>query len=332
MDKIKNICINHFGSTYSRIEQLPQSGSDRKYYRLYFDNKTIIAVYNPSTEENNAFVGFARHFYSLGLPVPEIYLYSPTDKIYFQQDLGNTTLFGMLQNKIVENGLDSEDMSLYRKIFDKLILFQTIGINRLDTSLCYPAKYFDGRAMMWDLNYFKYMYLKLLAIPFNESDLEDDFSTLVNYLLGAGQESFLYRDFQSANIMIVDGDPWFIDFQGGRLGAPQYDPASLLFDAKIPMCQNDRENLLDYYVDQYCKVTDSNPITIKAYFHGFSLIRVMQACGAFGFRGLYENKPSFKECVIPGGRLLQQIISNITQYVHIPELEKTIKNMNLDNN
>lgn len=313
-----------FSGNVDNVTALPRSGSDRRYFRICSGKDSILGVYNPIKEENDAFVGFSRHFAAVNLPVPEVYYYLPEQCIYFLQDLGSTNLYAWLQNKPAVEGFDNETVSFYKKVLDKLILFQTEGVKNLDVSLCYPHKAFDRQSMMWDVNYFKYMYLKLLAVPFNEAPLEKDFNVLMDFLLEAGQDCFLYRDFQTANIMVHDGEPWFIDYQGGRLGAPQYDVASLLFDAKIPMNDDDRSVLLDYYVDGFCRHTGLDPKPFRAYYDGFCLIRVMQACGAFGFRGLYEHKPTFTESVVPGGYLLCDIIKNVEKHIQLPELSKAI--------
>ncbi len=314
-----------FGKKADKTERLPRSGSDRIYFRIFTGNETIIAAYNPVFEENEAFVGFTNHFSGCGLPVPEIYSYLPEKHIYFLRDLGQVNLFTWLQDKSVNNGLDNETMGFFKKILDKLLLFQTEGVKDLDVSLCYPHKKFDRQSMLWDVNYFKYMYLKLLAVPFNEALLEKDFERLIAFLMEAGQDSFLYRDFQTANIMVVDGEPWFIDYQGGRLGAPQYDLASLLFDAKIDLNKRDRESLLDYYAQMYKSRTGFDKSLFKEFYSCFSLIRVMQACGAFGFRGLYEKKNTFTESVVPGGNLLNQIIVDAEKHIDIPELALAVR-------
>ena len=179
--------------------------------------------------------------------------------------------------------------------------------------------------MMWDMNYFKYMLLKLLAAPFNETRLEHDFNLLADYLLETGQDYFLYRDFQTANVMIVGEEPWFIDYQGGRKGAPQYDVASMLYDAKIPMEDKDRELLLAYYIDNFCTVTKEDRNKFRGYYAGFSMIRVMQALGAFGFRGLYEQKPTFTESIVPGVRLLNQIIDLAENHIGLSELYNVVR-------
>jgi aminoglycoside/choline kinase family phosphotransferase len=181
--------------------------------------------------------------------------------------------------------------------------------------------------MMWDMNYFKYMLLKLLAAPFNERHLEHDFNTLADFLLETGQDYFLYRDFQTANVMVVGEEPWFIDYQGGRKGAPQYDVASMLYDAKIPMAEADRESLLDYYIENFCFNTREDRNKFKGYYAGFGMIRVMQALGAFGFRGLYEQKPTFTDSIVPGVRLLNQIIEQAENHISLPELFNTVRSI-----
>ena len=245
--------------------------------------------------------------------------------IYFLQDLGDANLYTWLHNKPDVNVSAIDSKELYRKILDHLILFQTKGIIGLDLDLCYPHRSFDRQSMMWDMNYFKYMLLKLLAVPFSERSLEHDFNALSDYLLETGQDYFLYRDFQTANIMVVGEEPWFIDYQGGRKGAPQYDVASLLYDAKIPMQSSTRQELLDYYIDRFCTETKEDKQQFRGYYSGFSMIRLMQALGAFGFRGLYEQKPTFTDSIVPGVSILLGIIDSAENHVKVPELFRTIR-------
>ncbi|HKK42840.1 MAG TPA: phosphotransferase, partial [Bacteroidales bacterium] len=206
-----------FGKKDIDTKALPQSGSDRKYFRIFDGNRTVIGAYNANPEENEAFIGFTKHFISKGLPVPEIYGYSQEENIYYLRDLGDLNLFTWLQQKNISGaGFDNEAEDIYKKVLDKLISFQTNGMKGLNLDLCYPHRSFDRQSMMWDMNYFKYMFLKLLAVPFNERRLEHDFEKLADFLLETGQDYFLYRDFQSANVMLISGQPWFIDYQGGR--------------------------------------------------------------------------------------------------------------------
>ncbi len=309
-----------YGRSPASVTALPRSGSDRRYYRINAGDSPVIAAYNPNEEENEAFIGFTRHFLSKSLPVPELYGYYPARFIYFLQDLGNENLYTWLHNREEISPFDDESLTLYRKIFDKLILFQTEGIEGLNLDLCYPHRSFDRQSMMWDMNYFKYMLLKLLAVPFNERRLENDFEKLADFLLETGQDYFLYRDFQTANVMVMNGNPWFIDYQGGRKGAPQYDVASLLYDAKIPMTEEDRESLLEYYIGRFCNRTQEDPGKFRGYYFAFSMIRVMQALGAFGFRGLYEKKPTFTESIVPGVELLNRLTEKASPHIRLDEL------------
>jgi aminoglycoside/choline kinase family phosphotransferase len=314
-----------FGESEIKTVPLPQSGSDRKYFRITAGDKSIIGAYNANHEENEAFIGFTNHFILKGLPVPEIFGYQPDKYVYFLKDLGDMNLFTWLQKKQLNAGFDEEAEAFYKKILDKLILFQIEGIAGLNLDLCYPHKSFDRQSMMWDMNYFKYMFLKLIAVPFNERRLEHDFDMLSDFLLETGQDYFLYRDFQSANVMIVTGEPWFIDYQGGRKGAPQYDVASLLYDAKAHIPDKARQNLLDYHVNNFCSVSGEKKDDFRGYFAGFSMIRLMQALGAFGFRGLYEKKPTFTGSIVPAVQLLIQLIDSEQLPLSLSELFTTVR-------
>ncbi|MDP4224450.1 MAG: phosphotransferase enzyme family protein, partial [Bacteroidota bacterium] len=196
-----------FGERPVEVIPLPKSGSDRRYYRIKELDRTAIGAYNENPEENEAFVGFSRHFCNIRLPVPEIYGYLPDKMVYYQQDLGDDNLYTWLHRKTPISPFDDGTKILYRNILDKLVEFQTKGILNLDLELCYPHKSFDRQSMMWDMNYFKYMFLKLVAVPFNERRLEHDFELLADFLIETGQDFFLYRDFQTANIMVVGEKP-----------------------------------------------------------------------------------------------------------------------------
>lgn len=325
IDIVSNGYKEFFGESDIQISALPQSGSDRKYFRITSRGRSVIGAHNPNLEENEAFIGFTKHFISKGLPVPEIFGYLPEKYIYYLQDLGDTNLYTWLHQKHTLTGFDTEAEGFYRKVLDKLIDFQVQGIEGLNLDLCYPHRSFDRQSMMWDMNYFKYMFLKLIAVSFNERRLEQDFDQLADFLLETGQDYFLYRDFQSANVMIVEGEPWFIDYQGGRKGAPQYDVASLLYDAKAHIPGQARQNLLTYHVNNFCSVSGEKKEEFRGYFAGFSMIRLMQALGAFGFRGLYEKKPTFTGSIVPAVRLLIQLIDSEQLPAKLPELFQTVK-------
>ena len=327
MDIVSDGYKELFGDSDIKIAALPKSGSDRKYFRITAGNKSVIGAHNSNLEENEAFIGFTNHFISKGLPVPEIFGYLPEKYIYFLKDLGDLNLFTWLREKHADAGFDLESEVFYRKILDKLIHFQIEGIAGLNLELCFPHRSFDRQSMMWDMNYFKYMFLKLISVPFNEGRLEHNFNLLADFLLETGQDYFLYRDFQSANVMLIEGEPWFIDYQGGRKGAPQYDVASLLYDAKAHLPKETRQNLLDYHVNNFCSVSGENKEKFREYYAGFSMIRLMQALGAFGFRGLYEKKPTFSGSIVPAVKLLIQLIDSEQLPVLLPELFQTVRSI-----
>jgi hypothetical protein len=204
MDEMQIIAEGYrelFGSSDFNVTALPRSGSDRRYFRISTPDGSVIGAHNANTEENEAFIGFTKHFLTKDLPVPEVYGYIPEKFIYYQRDLGDTNLYTWLHRRTDMSDFTCETKTLYRKILDWLIRFQVKGIDGLDLCLCYPHRSFDRQSMMWDLNYFKYMLLKLLAVPFNERNLERDFNLLADYLLQTGQDYFLYRDFQTANVV-----------------------------------------------------------------------------------------------------------------------------------
>lgn len=323
---IRTIVENAFrrwkGSSPEIITRLPQSGSDRVYFRLSYLEGQVIGAYNPGREENEAFVGFSNHFRSKGLPVPEIYVYYPEERVYFLEDLGDTNLFTWLLQRSEADRFNEETEALFMTVAADLVRIQTEGITGLDLSLCYPHRSFDRQSILWDLNYYKYMFLKLIAAPFNETKLEADFETLTRFLLDAGQEYFLFRDFQTANIMIRDGKPWYIDYQGGRLGAPHYDIASLVYDAKAYIPENIRQKTLNRHLDLFAAATGKSRESLAKYTGAFTLIRLMQALGAFGFRGLHENKPTFTESIVPAVELMNELLEGDSVQIDLPELKK----------
>jgi len=275
------------------MDLMPESGSSRKYYRIKGLHKVAIGVYNKDSKENTAFIEFTKHFRSCKLNVPEILGTDLDNQIYLLEDLGNTTLFTLIEANHKKNSFGAELIRIYKKVIDTLPKFQIQAAKELNYTCCYPRANFDRQSMHWDLNYFKYYFLKLANVHFDEQKLEDDFQKLTDYLLQADCNYFLYRDFQSRNIMIVEGKPFFIDYQGGRKGALQYDIASLLYDAKANIPQAIRIELFNYYLSVLERHIDFDKQKFVDYYHGYVLIRIMQALGAYGFRGFYEKKEHF---------------------------------------
>ena len=280
------------------IVALPVSGSYRRYYRIIGKTMRAMGVYNEDLKENQAFLSFTNSFHLAGFPVPDIYSVDPDDRAYLLQDLGDVTLFGLIEEKRrTIGGFSSEIVKIYHEAIQWLPQFQVRGAALVDYHLCYPRAAFDRQSMMWDLNYFKYYFLKLAKVSFDEQKLEDDFVSFSDFLLRAEGNYFMYRDFQSRNIMICDGNPWFIDYQGGRRGPLQYDIASLLYDAKAAIPEKEREELLNAYLGSLEKLVPVDRKEFISYYYGFVLIRILQALGAYGFRGYYENKPHFLKSI-----------------------------------
>ena len=303
-------------------------GSTRQYFRLVgADGGTAVGAIGPDHEENRAFLAFAKAFRDAGLPVPEIYGEDREAGVWLEEDLGDTTLFQALAAARVECGegeFPEEARDLFRKALTVLPRFQVHGHQVADYRLAYPRQAFDERSIRWDLNYFKYHFLKLAHIHFNEQRLEDDFKQLTGMLLEADANYFLYRDFQSRNIMIRDGEPWFIDFQGGRKGALQYDVASLLYDAKANIPPAIRAELLEHYLDALSELVSVDRALFRRHYLGFVLIRLMQAFGAFGYRGFFERKRRFLESVPYAAKNLDLLLEGGLP-LSLPELETVFR-------
>ena len=312
---IKQNIINLFeqssGDQVVNTELIPPSGSYREYIRIIGKNQTVMGVYNSDKKENNAFVTFSRHFKSKGLPVPDILAVDESKDIYLQDDFGDTMLFDYIQNERDGDHFPESLILILKKTIKELVKFQIEGTDGLDYSVAYPRAAFDKQSMMWDLNYFKYYFLKLAKIPFDEQLLEDDYLKFSDFLLQAPSDYFLYRDFQSRNVMLKDGEPKFIDYQGGRKGALAYDLASLLYDAKADFSEVLREELLAYYLDELNNYEDIDIEGFKLHYYGFVLIRMMQAMGAFGFRGFYEKKEHFLQSIPYALRDLKEVLPHL---------------------
>lgn len=309
------------GEEVLSLVQLPVSGSDRRYYRITGQGSQAIGAWNADVAENLAFQKFSEHFIRLGLPVPEVYLSDDSGKAYLQTDLGDTHLFGLLTSE----GLSEHVKGLYRQVIGWLPRFQQAGQNGFDYSVCYPRAAFDRQSMHWDLNYFKYYFARLSGETFNEQALEDDFDRLTTFLLQAGQNGFLYRDFQSRNVMIVENRPFFIDFQGGRQGPMQYDVASLLYDAKANLPNTFREELLQLYLEKADIIPGFNKQSFLRYYYSFVLIRILQALGAYGFRGFYQKKEHFLQSIPYALDNIDTILSQHHPEIEFPELEKLLR-------
>jgi aminoglycoside/choline kinase family phosphotransferase len=318
--QLRKLFEARFGESCERTVTLKADGSDRKLYRLTSAVRTAVGVVNPDARENLAFLAFSRHFRTAGLPVPEIYAEDPDQEFYLEEDLGDTTLFQLLASTRSGDALSAEAFDLYRRVVEILPRFQIAAGRSLNYDVCYPRASFDRQSMLWDLSYFKYYFLRLARVPFDEQGLEDDFERLAGFLLAAPREFFLYRDFQSRNIMIRDGNPYFIDYQGGRRGALQYDLASLLFDAKADLPFELRDDLVERYLAAAADLMPIDRAAFMRHYPGFAFIRIMQAMGAYGLRGFYERKQHFLASVPYAIRNLEQLLRTAELPVELPEL------------
>jgi aminoglycoside/choline kinase family phosphotransferase len=323
-ERLIGLFEEHFGHRPDVILDLPADGSTRQYFRLVWrTDQTVVGAIGPDREENRAFLVFAKTFREIGLPVPEIYAEDREAGVWVEEDLGDTTLFQALtaaRDECPDTAFPDEITDLYRRVLSILPRFQILGNEVIDYRLAYPRQAFDKQSIRWDLNYFKYHFLKLAHVPFNEQRLEDDFSRLTEHLLTADADYFLYRDFQSRNVMIREGEPWFLDFQGGRKGAPHYDVASLLFDAKANIPPSLRETLLDHYLDALSEYAPVDRSRFREHFTSFVLVRLMQAMGAYGYRGFFERKRRFLESVPNAARNLKGLLTAGLP-ITLPELE-----------
>ena len=326
-NEIIQLFENQFNEKVETFEMLPPSGSYREYCRLKNKNRSVIGALNTDVKENTAFLSFTNHFRKNGLPVPEIFAVSSDLKKYLQEDLGNTTLFDFLSSTREKEGFSENIVAEYKKVLEELPKIQIIAGKELDYSVCYPRAAFDKQSMMWDLNYFKYYFLKLAKIQFDEQALEDDFQLFSNYLLSASSGFFMYRDFQSRNVMLKEDEVYFIDYQGGRQGALQYDLASLLYDGKADIPESVRSQLFQFYVNELKKYMTVDEEKFTAYFKGFVLIRIMQAMGAYGFRGFYEKKEHFLKSIPYALKNLELLLEGVNLPVELPELFNVLEQL-----
>lgn len=272
-----------------------ESASSRRYFRLRGATRCCVGTVATDLRENEAFFSFGSHLHSKGLPVPEIYAVDADRRHYLQEDLGDRSLYTILLDKRrAGRGFDADMHALYSRALADLDAIQKGGRDA-DFAVGFPRPAFDRRAILWDLNYFKYHFLKLADIPFDEDRLQDDFERFTDSLLEADCTYFMYRDFNPRNIMVTEqaGEPQlrYIDFQGGRRGAAQYDVASLLYSAKSDLPEAVRTDLLKGYVAMH-----GDPRFMERFWH-YVLVRILQTLGAYGFRGLYQRKPYFMQSI-----------------------------------
>ena len=321
------------------------SASARRYYRLIGATRRCVGAVADNLTENRAFFAYSRHLHAKGMPVPELYLVDSDERHYLQQDLGDQSLYGLLYEKKQNGGgFDAEMLALYRQALADLAAIQQAGAD-MDFSVAYPRPAFDRRSIFWDLNYFKYHFLKLIDIPFDEEPLENDFNTLADKLLSADCNYFLYRDFNPRNIMVIENSKlkienslphnkdsqfsilnsqlFYIDYQGGRRGAAQYDVASLLYSAKSDLPEPIRRELLGHYLDVRGLNGDARREWTDQYY-AYVLVRILQTLGAYGYRGLFQRKPYFIQSIPLALNNLRNLLQDHPLPISIPEINRIV--------
>lgn len=324
IESIRELFSGFSSVNIQRIEKLPQSGSDRIYFRIYTETgDTYIATYNLNIKENNTFIYFSRHFREKNLPVPEVLACNEAQTLYIQQDLGTASLL----NKLEQHGHNDYVYGLFKKSLRQLARLQIKGHEGLDYDYTLTAREFGKQAILSDLLYFKYYFLDTLKLPYDKQAMLDDFEALSTYLTRTEYKYFMFRDFQSRNIIVNNDEVYFIDYQGGMQGALQYDVASLLWQAKAELSDEWKNNLLDYYIDEVDNLLQQpvDRISFISQYNGYVLIRLLQVLGAYGFRGLFERKAHFLASIPLALRNLKWFVENKRIGIALPTFDKALR-------
>src|SRR5258705_5699336 len=323
IDAVKNLYTQWKGYGPVSIDVLPISGSERRYFRLHEKEGSVIGTYGANVKENESFIYFSQHFHKKNLAVPEIYAVSDDRMYYLQEDFGNTSLLNCLE----ADGFTQPVYDLFKKSLAALASLQVNGDKGLDYKRCLTNKEFGKEAIMADLLYFKYYFLDALRRPYNKQKLIDDFEALSNYLTHTEYKYFMFRDFQSRNILVKkDNSVHFIDYQGGMKGAPQYDVASMLWQARANLSDEWKYHLLDDYMNAFENILDHgiDRKVFQTQYNGYVLIRLLQVLGAYGFRGLFERKAQFLTSIPLALRNLKDFFGNQSIGISVPEFRKVL--------
>ena len=322
LEEIKQLFRATYGSPVVTIEKIPQSGSDRIYFRAYGEGITSIATYGRNIRENETFIYFSKHFRACGCPVPQIMAVNKETTIYLQEDFGNVSLL----NQLDELGQHEKVYALFQASLKQLAHLQIKGDNSLDYSRCITSREFGKQAIMSDLLSFKYYFLDTLQAPYDKEQLLEDFEQLSSFLSSAEHKYFMFRDFQSRNVMTDDGQVHFIDYQGGMKGALQYDVASMLWQARAQLSDEWKDRLLEYYIEcveeNLSEKVERIPFVNR--YNGYVLIRLLQVLGAYGFRGLFERKAHFLTSIPLALTNLKSFLANKNSGIQLPEFDRLL--------
>jgi aminoglycoside/choline kinase family phosphotransferase len=323
IDAVKNLYTRWKGIEPIAVDVLPISGSERRYFRVHGKDQSVIGTYGANIKENESFIYFSENFHKKSLAVPEIYAVSDDRVYYLQEDFGDVSLL----NHLEADGFTQPVYDLFKKSLAELASLQVRGDKQLDYKRCLTNKEFGKEAIMADLLYFKYYFLDALRKPYDKQKLIKDFEALSNYLTHTEYKYFMFRDFQSRNILVKkDGSVHFIDYQGGMKGAPQYDAASMLWQARANLPDDWKERLLDDYMQSFESLIDSplDKLVFRSQYNGYVLIRLLQVLGAYGFRGLFERKAQFLTAIPLGLHNLKEFFKNQSLGISVPEFKKVL--------
>ncbi len=328
LQKAKDFFEEKFPETDYQVEPIPQSGGDRRYFRIVADTKSYIVCYNENLAENETFVYYTEHFLKYGCPLPEILAISQDRSTYILADLGRQSLLNVLEAK----GYTDEVFGLFKKSLSALAKMQINGGKTLNYSKALTTKEFGKQAIVSDLLYFKYYFIDTLKIAYDKQQLLDDFDVLAAYLTRTEYKLFMFRDFQSRNVIVNEGEVYFIDYQGGMQGALQYDVASLLWQAKADLSDEWKTQLLHYYIDEIDQLLPEKvdrQVFVSQYF-GYVVIRLLQVLGAYGFRGLFERKAHFLTSIPLALKNLRWFLENRKVGLILPTLDKLLARITED--
>ncbi len=323
-NKLSKLFKTWSGSYPDKIIQLPHSGSTRIYYRLLFQDISAIGVYNNHIEENKTFLNFTKQLSNNRINVPAIYKQDLNNNIYLIQDLGSTDLLTWLASVRQNNNFPDIAIKTYKKVIQELIQIQVIAGRNFDYSKCYQFAEFNKESIISDLNYFKDTFVDPSPINYHSKKLITDFEIFSEYLLKAESNFFMFRDFQARNILLHEGQLFYIDYQGGRKGPLQYDLVSLLFQAKAQIPEEIKSSLLKYYINLAKQFVPINTEEFTEYYFAFALIRVLQTLGAYGLRGLIEKKQHFIESIPYAIRNLDYLKDKVLVLNQLNELRNII--------
>jgi aminoglycoside/choline kinase family phosphotransferase len=331
-ETIQNNLVELFETTFEekviQIEHIPASASDRRYVRMASENRNIIGSYNSNKKENISFVAFTKHFIKKGIAVPTILAENLEQDIYLLEDLGNQTLLQYLNQERTSEAFPPSVFDLYKKAVQDLAHLQIKGDEDFDYELCSESQQFDKRAMLYDLNAFQFHFLKVVGVVYNIEKLERDFKRLIKSLTkNKGYNYFMFRDFQSRNIMIKEGKPYYIDYQSGRKGALQYDLASLLYQAKANIPQATRNELTDIYIESVSEMIDIDKEHFKKISYTFVLLRTLQVLSTYGYRGFFQRKTHFLVSIPYAINNLEWLLKNKHISKRLPELKSVIRQL-----